>query len=119
MYFFFLGRGTHQNLSCCVYFFSETCGTEILLSLLVIFFDISWPALKDVFKVSSKVNIPFAEPNVVSLCFDWSGTKASISSLNFVLFPDCEARCIVGVQKPDTQTQSQLMFSILPKSFLS
>ena len=80
------------------------------MSLFVIFFDISLPASKDVFKVSSKVNIPFAEPNVVSLCFDLSGTKASMSSLNFVLFPDCEVRCIVGVQKPDTHIQSQLIF---------
>ena len=35
-----------------------------------------------------KENIPLAAPRVVSFCFDFPGTKASISSLNRVLFPD-------------------------------
>ena len=65
------------------------------------------------------MNTPFADPTVVSSCLDWLGIKASISLLNFVLFPDCEAKCIVGVQNPETHMQSQLIFSICPKSFLS
>ena len=44
---------------------------------------------------------PLAAPRVVSFCLDWFGINASISSLNLVLFPDCVARCIVGVQNPD------------------
>ena len=35
-----------------------------------------------------KVNDPFAEPTVFSFCFEWFGTKASIFSSNFSLFPD-------------------------------
>jgi len=42
-----------------------------------------------------------------------------MSLLNLVLFPDCEAKCIVGVQKPETQIQSQLILSNNPNSFLS
>ena len=49
---------------------------------------------------------------------DIPGTKASISLSNLVLLPDWDAKCIVGVQKPDTQIQSQLIFSKAPKSFL-
>ena len=49
---------------------------------------------------------------------DTPGTKASISLLKVVLFPDWDAKCIVGVQKPDTQIQSQLIFSKTPMSFL-
>ena len=60
----------------------------ILLSFLVIFFDNSLPAVNDVFKVSSSENTPLADPKVVSFCLDSPGTNASISSLNFVLFPD-------------------------------
>ena len=56
---------------------------------------------------------------MISFCFDCPGTNASISSLNFVLFPDCEAKWIVGVQKPETQIQSHCIFSILPSVFLS
>ena len=114
-----MGNGTHQNLSCVVDFFSTTFGKEILLSFLVIFFDNLWPVSKEFFNVSSKVYIPLAAPKVVSFCFDVPGTKASISSLNFVLFPDCEAKWIVGVQKPDTHIQSHLIFSIVPSCSLS
>ena len=39
--------------------------------------------------------------------------------MNFVLFPDCEAKWIVGVQKPETQMQSHLMFSTDPSCSLS
>ena len=63
-----------------------------MFSLLVIFFDNSLPFSNDVFKVSSNVKIPLADPKVVSFCFDWPGINASISSLNLVLFPDCEAK---------------------------
>ena len=41
-----------------------------------------------------------------------------MSLLNLVLFPDCEAKCIVGVQNPETQIQSQSIFSKVPNSFL-
>ena len=64
----------------------------ISLSFSVIFFDNSLPALNEVFKVSSSENTPLAAPKVISFCFDCPGTNASISSLNFVLFPDCEAK---------------------------
>ena len=64
------------------------------------------------------MNLPFAAPKVISFCFDVPGTKASISLSNLVLLPDWDAKCIVGVQKPDTQIQSQLIFSKTPKSFL-
>ena len=63
--------------------------------------------------------MPFAAPNVVSFCFDIPGTNASISSLNLVLFPDCDDRWIVGVQKPETQIQSHLIFSTVPSCSLS
>ena len=79
-------------MSCVVDFFSTTLGKEILLSLLVIFFESSKPASNELFNVSSKVYDPFAAPNVLSFCFDVPGTNASISSLNLVLFPDCEAK---------------------------
>ena len=117
--FFLSGSGTHQNLSWFVNFFSETWGTETLLSLLVIFFDNWYPFSKDVLIVSSRLNIPLADPTVVSFCFDLPGTKASIFSSNFVLFPDWDDKWIVGVQKPDTQIQSQFIFSIFPKFLLS
>ena len=119
MYVLPLGKGTHQNLSCVVDFFSITVGDDVLLSLLVIFFESSYPLSNDFFKVSSNVKVPFAAPNVVSFCFDIPGKNASISLLKVVLFPDWEAKCIVGVQKPETQIQSQLIFSRVPNSFLS
>ena len=50
------------------------------------------PAVNDVFKVSSSENTPLAAPKVISFCFDCPDINASISSLNFVLFPDCEAK---------------------------
>ena len=87
--------------------------------MFVIFFDNSCPASKELFNVSSKTYDPFAAPNVVSFCFDIPGTNASISSLNFVLFPDCEARWIVGVQKPETHIQSHFIFSTVPSCSLS
>ena len=88
-----------------------------MFSFFVIFVDSSNPFSKDVFKVSSSVKTPLADPNVVSFCFGWLGIKASISSLNLVLLPDWEAKCIVGVQKPETQIQSQLIFLIWLNSF--
>ena len=42
-----------------------------------------------------------------------------MSLLNFVLAPDWEAKWIVGVQNPETHIQSQSIFSILLKIFLS
>ena len=48
--------------------------------------------MKESFKVSSNVKIPLAAPKVVSFCLDVPGTKASISSLNLVLLPDCDAK---------------------------
>ena len=90
-----------------------------MFSFSVIFFDNSPPALNEVFKVSSSENIPLAAPKEVSFCFDVPGTNASISSLNCVLLPDCEAKWMVGVQKPETQIQSHWIFSILPSCFLS
>ena len=90
-------------------FFSTTFGKEILWLLFVIFFDKSWPATNELFKVSSNVKTPLAAPKVVSFCLDVPGMKASISSLNLVLFPDCEAKWIVGVQKPETHMQSHLI----------
>ena len=75
--------------------------------------------MNESFKVSVRVNVPFAAPRVVSFCFDTSGTKASMSLSNLVLLPDWDAKCIVGVQKPDTQIQSQIIFSNNPNSFLS
>ena len=51
-------------------FFSTTFGIVISLSLLVIFFDNSLPAVNEDFKVSSSENIPLAAPKVVSFCFD-------------------------------------------------
>ena len=73
----------------------------------MIFFDNSPPVLNEVFNVSSSENTPLAAPKVISFCFDCPGTNASISSLNLVLFPDWDAKWIVGVQKPETQIQSQ------------
>ena len=90
-----------------------------MFSLFVIFFDISFAVSNEVFRVSSNVNIPFADPKVVSACFGLFGTKASIFSLYLVLFPDCEAKCIVGVQNPETQMQSQTILLMLIKFFLS
>ena len=70
----------------------QTFGKENLLSLFVIFFDKSCPAVNELFKVSFNVKTPLAAPKVVSFCLDAPGTKASISSLNLVLFPDWDAR---------------------------
>ena len=90
-----------------------------MLSLFVNSLESSNPFSKDEVKVSSNVKIPLADPKVVSFCFGWFGINASISSLKIVLFPDCEAKWIVGVQNPETQIQSHLIFSILLKCFLS
>ena len=49
---------------------------------------------------------PLAAPIAVSFCLFLSGTNASISSLNFNLFPAWEDKCTVGVQPPDIQMQS-------------
>ena len=114
-----MGNGTHQNLSCLEDFFSTIFGIVISLSFSVIFFDNWPPAINEVFKVSSRENTPLAAPKVVSFCFESPGTNASISSLNLVLFPDWEAKWMVGVQKPETQIQSHLIFSIFPSCFLS
>ena len=46
------------------------------------------PVLKLFFKVSCNVNVPLAAPKECSFCFDLSGTKASIESLNFSLLTD-------------------------------
>ena len=86
---------------------------------MVICLDNSLPFAKDVFSVSSNVKTPLSAPRVVSFCLDWLGIKASISSLNLVLLPDCEAKWIDGVQNPETQMQSHFIFSILLKFFLS
>ena len=86
------GNGTHQNLSCLEYFFSTTFGIDISLPFSVIFFDSSFPFSNDVFKVSYRVNTPLAAPKVVSFCFETPGTNASISLLNLVLLPDCDAK---------------------------
>ena len=48
----------------------------------------SEPVLKPFFKVSCNVNAPLAAPKDCSFCYDSSGTKASIESLNFSLLPD-------------------------------
>ena len=77
----------------------------------VILFDNSNPFLKPSSKDSFKVNDPFADPMVFSFCFDWLGINASSVSLNFNLFPDCDAKWTVGVQLPDTQIQSHDIFS--------
>jgi len=69
-------------------FFSITVGDDVLLSLLVIFFESSYPVSNELFKVSSNVKVPLAAPKVVSFCFDNPGTNASISLLKVVLFPD-------------------------------
>ena len=63
--------------------------------------------------------MPFAAPSVFSFCFEVPGINASISLLNFVLFPDCDDKWIVGVQNPDTQIQSHKIFSIVPNWVLS
>ena len=42
-----------------------------------------------------------------------------MSLLKIVLFPDWEAKCIVGVQNPETQIQSQSIVSKALNSFLS
>ena len=46
------------------------------------------PSANDWFKVKA----PLAEPTAVSFCLFLSGTNASMSSLNFNLFPACEER---------------------------
>ena len=56
-----MGKGTHQNLSCVVDFFSITFGDDVLLLLLVIFFDNSYPLSNDSFKVSSKTKQKYLE----------------------------------------------------------
>ena len=106
-------------MSWSVDFFSTTVGTETLLFFSVILFETSKPLSKASLIVSSNVNIPFADPIVFSFCLDLSGTNASIFSLNLDLFPDCDAKWIDGVQKPDTQIQSHSIFSMLNNSFLS
>ena len=100
-------------------FLSLVFGNCICSFLLVILFDISAPNLKLFSKVSFNVNVPLDEPIEFSFCLDLSGTKASISSLNFNLFPDWEAKWTVGVQKPETQIQSQSIISVETKSVLS
>ena len=74
--------------------------------LLVIFFETSNPVLNPSSKVFFNVKVPFEAPTDFSFCFDLSGIKASISSLNLSLLPDCDARWTVGVQNPDTHIQS-------------
>ena len=86
------GNGTHQNLSCSEDFFSTTVGIETLLLFSVILFETSYPLLNASLIVSSKVNLPFAEPIVFSFCLDFFGMNASIFSLNSDLFPDCDAK---------------------------
>ena len=78
--------------------------------------EISDPVLKLFFKVSCNVNVPLAAPKECSFCFDLSGTKASIESLNFSLLPDWDAKWTVGVQNPDTQIESQSICSVFSKS---
>ena len=56
-------------------FFSITVGTETLFSFLVICFDNSLPFSKDVFKVSSNVKTPFADPKVISFCLDFNNKR--------------------------------------------
>ena len=87
-----MGSGTHQNLSCNADFFSTTVGIETLLSLFVILFDKECPFSNALLIVSFNENMPFAEPTVVSFYLELLGTKASISFLNVVLLPDCDAR---------------------------
>ena len=93
-------------MSCGDDFFSTTVGVVTLLSLFVILFARIYPFSKALLTVSSKENIPFAEPTVVSFCLELIGTNASISFLKNDLLPDCDAKWIVGVQKPETQIQS-------------
>ena len=63
--------------------------------------------------------MPLEAPTDVSFCFDLSGTKASIWSLNLSLFPDCDARWTVGVQKPETHIQSHSIVSEFSNAVLS
>jgi len=86
-------------------------GVVLFEFFLVILFDNSYPLLKPSSKDCFKVNDPFADPIEVSFWRDWLGLKALIFSSNSYLFPDCEERCTVGVQFPDTHIQSQETFS--------
>ena len=65
------------------------------------------------------MKVPLEAPIEVSFCFDLSGTKASILSSNLSLFPDCDAKCTVGVQKPETHIQSHSIVSELTNEVLS
>ena len=94
-------------------------GVGVELLLFVIFLDTSKPVLNPSSKVCCKVNVPLDAPIDVSFCFDLSGTKASIWSLNFNLLPDWEAKWTVGVQKPETQIQSQSIVSDVSNPVLS
>ena len=113
------GRGEHQNLSCEFCLASFEFGIEGELLLFVMSFETSNPVLKPSSKVSFRVNVPLEAPTEVSFCFDLSGTKASILSLNLSLLPDCEAKWTVGVQKPDTHIQSHLIVLLFWNPVLS
>ena len=76
----------------------------------VILFESSYPLLNPSSKFSFKVKDPFADPTVFSFWRGWFGINALIFSSNFSLFPDCEERCTVGVQFPETHMQSQDIF---------
>ena len=87
--------------------------------LFVIFLERSNPFLNPSSKVSFNVKVPLQAPTEVSFCFDLSGTKASIWSSNLSLFPDCDAKWTVGVQKPETHIQSHWMVSEFSNAVLS
>ncbi len=91
------------------------CGTGKLTSLPVTFLERELPLWNPFAIVSLRLKVPFAAPTETSFCFEIFGINASKSLSYFNLLPDCDAKWTEGVQKPETQIQSQLIFSLFSK----